>query len=65
MTKEVDWASVEADGTLEEPYAASGNWADGTEMTDTELEALDVSMLYDILFNKEVCRAEAYFEGDR
>ena len=62
--KQVDWNSILVEGTLEEPYATCGNWEDGTELTEQELEGLPISELYSILYDQKICESEARFEGD-
>ena len=60
-----DWSTVVVVGNIDEFYAESCQWEDGTDMTDKELDDLDPSKLYDICFDSLVMKAEYAFEGDR
>ncbi len=60
-----DWSTVVVMGNREDFYAQSGQWEDGTPMTDEELDDLDPDRLGDIFLDNSVMQAEYAFEGDR
>ena len=59
MKKEIDYASLEivVDGAYPDfcdSYAEAGYYTDGTELSEGDLEAIDLGIIYELIIDKQL-----------